>query len=451
MKKQKKEYKCSNCGYIAPVYYGRCPECRSFNTIEEVASVTSSSAVKNKIAQAEKLDQVDFSKEERISSGIEEFDRVMGFGIVRDGVSIVTAKPGAGKSTLLLQVAHALSKKGLKILYASGEESLSQIKSRSLRIGKDSGENIWLYSHNIVEDIVDEGRRIDADIVIVDSIQTIKSRELTSRPGTPTQTMECASILTEFGKNPERKRAVFMVGQMTKEDELAGVRALEHLVDTVLLIETEDNEELRILVSTKNRYGSTGETGFFLMTEEGLMSLDNPSMYFMTKRSKEEYVPGSAITVTLEGTRPVLLEVEALASKSFLPYPSRIADCIKRERLNTLISILEERGGIKLYDRNMVVKTMGDMKLKEPSSNLAVLVSMASSTLNKPVDGEYVFIGDVGLTGELKQVPSIEKRLKEAHRMGFKKAFIPLSSQVKDVGIEVEKVRTLSELLNRLF
>lgn len=453
--KKKTVFKCNSCGYISAGFFGKCPQCNEWGTIEEVEEIenisTSSKGVKK--TKAKKLINIKSQDSFRLKTDIEEFNRVMGGGIVRDSISILTAKPGAGKSTLLLQVANDLSEKGYKVLYASGEESENQIKQRALRITKDISENIYVYSDTILDNVLVEIEEIDPDFIIIDSIQTFTLNEYPSRAASPTQVMECAHKMVELAKNQERPRMVFLVGQMTKEDELAGARALEHLVDTVLIIEGENQEELRSLLTSKNRYGSTGEMGFFLMTEKGMMSLDNPSEYFMTVRKKGEEVPGSALSVVREGTRPIILEIEALTAKSFLPYPSRIGECIRKEHLSTLISILEERANLRLIDKNVVIKATGGIKLKETASNLAVMMSIVSSLLNKPIDIETVFIGDVGLTGELKSVPSLELRLKEAERMGFEKAYVPeVSNRVKESlkSIEIIECKTILDVIEKI-
>lgn len=434
--KKKTIYICSNCKYESIGYMGKCPECNSWNTMEETQVVTkkgnNSTASKKRTINKDsikRLKEIETSNSDRIITGIGEFNRVMGGGIIKDSVTILSAKPGAGKSTLLLQVTDELANLGLKVLYASGEESESQIKSRADRILKNVNENVWVVSDNSLDNILDIIEKIDPDIVIVDSIQTFTLDGFPgSRAGSPTQTMECAYELVKIAKNIERPRAVFLVGQMTKADELAGVRALEHLVDTVLIIDGESGEELRTLLTTKNRYGSTGEMGFFNMGEKGMVSIDNPSEYFMTKREDNLQISGSALTVVREGTRPIILEIESLVSPSFTPYPSRIGETMRKEQLNTLISILEQRGDIKLYDKNVVIKTTGGIILKEQASNLAAIMSIASSVFQKSIPNDTVFISDVGLTGELKRVPSLQVRLKEIDRMGFKKAYIAKGS-----------------------
>ena len=436
-------------------FMGRCPECGAFGSFQEVERAETSSGRKVKSASsAERLNKVQATNSQRVKTSINEFDRVMGGGIIKDSVTILTAKPGAGKSTLLLQVANDLARQGIRTLYASGEESTSQIKSRADRILKEIHDDLHVVSDNSLNSILDIIDRTDARFIIVDSIQTFTLDEFpTSRAGSPTQTMECAYELVKIAKSPDKPRIVFIVGQMTKEDELAGVRALEHLVDTVLVIEGESGEELRSLVSTKNRYGSTGEMGFFNMTEEGMVSIDNPSEYFMTKRSEENQVSGSALTVVREGTRPILLEVESLVSPSFTPYPARIGESMKREQMNTLVSILEQRGGIPLYDKNVVIKTTGGIKLKEHSANLAVIVSIVSSVHDSPVGSDTVFLADVGLTGELKKVPSLEARLREADRMGIRTAFVSsdYSRDTKLDNLNVVRLRTLKDVLGKVF
>ncbi len=457
--KTKTLYICSKCNYESIAYFGKCPECSSWNSLVETKIVESKS---NKISsrrifekkELKRLEDIKSTNSHRIVTSINEFNRVMGGGIIKDSVTILSAKPGAGKSTLLLQVANDLGNLGYKVLYASGEESESQIKTRADRILKEINKNMWVISDNSMDNVLEYIEEVDPDFIIIDSIQTFTLDAFpSSRAGSPTQTMECAYELVKRAKNPEKPRAVFLVGQMTKEDELAGVRALEHLVDTVLIIEGESGEELRSLLTTKNRYGSTGEMGFFNMTETGMESIDNPSEYFTSKREEGDIVSGSALTVVREGTRPIILEIESLVSPSFTPYPSRIGESMRREQLNTLVSILEQRGGIRLYDKNVVIKTTGGIKLSEQASNLAVIMSIASSVYQVGLPNDGVFIADVGLTGELKKVPSLDARLRELDRMGFKKAYLAPGSirGNKYKNLETIEVKTLKDLIKRCF
>ncbi len=451
--KKKIVYKCNKCGYISQGYFGKCPSCGAWNSLCEYNEKKSDQKLA-KTKSAKPLKDIEVGLENRVKTSIEEFNRVMGGGIVRDSVSILTAKPGAGKSTLLLQVANDLAKSGIKVLYASGEESETQIKARAERILNELSENIWVFSSTSMDFVLEEIEKIDPEFIIIDSIQTFSLREFSSRPASPTQTMECAHKMVEIAKNSENPRMVFIVGQMTKQDELAGLRQLEHLVDTVLMIDGDSNLELRSLLTTKNRYGSTGEIGFFIMEEHGMLSLDNPSLYFMTKRNEKELAAGTSLSVIREGTRPIILETEALVSKSFMPYPSRISENIGRENLNTLISILEERAGIRLIDKNVVVKTTGSIRLKEVASNLSVMMSIVSSVFNKPIKTDVVFVADVGLTGELKSVPAIEVRIKEADRMGFKKAYIAkgnLNKKLNLKNIEIIEKNNINNVISEVF
>lgn len=457
--KTKTIYSCSNCGFIQSKWTGKCVNCDTWNSFVE-SEVSKKVNLKFKTEsftrpkKAQKLSEIKVFNSDRIITDLHEFNRVVGGGIVRDSISILAAKPGAGKSTLLLQVAYDISKKGFKVLYASGEESESQIKKRANRIIGESlnEENIWIYSDISLNNVLKVINEIDPDFVIIDSIQTFILEEYSSRPGSPIQTMECANELLRVAKNVEKPRSVMIVGQMTKEDELAGVRALEHLVDCVLVIEGDNLEELRSLVCFKNRFGSTGEVGFFSMTERGMISIDNPSQFFMTKRDKEDEVFGSTLSVVKEGNRCIIVEIESLVSNSNAPYPSRISDCLKKDQLNTLISILEERGGIKLYDKNIVIKATGGIRLKEQSTNLSVIMSIVSSFKNKAVSNQFVFIGDVGLTGEIKRVPSMELRLKEVDRIGFSRVYVPEGENYKKFkNIEVRPFKYIYQVIQDVF
>ncbi|MDO5037246.1 MAG: DNA repair protein RadA [Tissierellia bacterium] len=454
MAKKKTQYTCKSCGYKSVAYMGKCPSCGQWETFEIQEEDTRPAGASRAKVQAKRLNQVQTREENRVQTSLKEFNRVMGGGILPDGVTILAASPGAGKSTLLFQVANDLAKRGISVLYASGEESETQIKDRALRISPDISDQLWIYGGTSLDRVLDQVEEIGAQALIVDSIQTFSLEAYPQRPGSPTQTMECAHALVDLAKNPVQPRMVFLVGQLTKENELAGVRALEHLVDTVLFIDHESREELRILVATKNRFGSTGEMGFFRMTDRGMTSIDNPSMYFMTQRKAGEELSGSALGLIKEGTRPVIVEVESLVSQSFTPYPQRISDCMGKDRLNTLVSILEERAGLGLFDKNIVIKTTGGISLKEGASSLAVLLSIASSLSHRPIGGDQVFIGDVGLTGEIKAVPSMELRLKEAARMGYKRAYtMPLSKDlVKSLEgqIEIKERRLLKEVIQEV-
>lgn len=456
MAKAKQVYVCTGCGQVYSKWQGKCDACKEWNTIEEQQPepVRKSGGKGKSNITTKRLIDVEGSTSARIVTGINEFNRVMGGGIVKDSLTIITARPGAGKSTLLLQVAQDVASQGMNVLYASGEESDSQIKNRAERILDDIHPNIWIHSDvsmNNVLALIDE---VDAELIIIDSIQTFIMEEYSSRPGSPVQTMECANALLQVAKSGTKPRAIIIVGQMTKDDEIAGVRALEHLVDAVLIIEGESGEELRGVIASKNRFGSTGEAAFFAMTERGMESIENPSEYFMTMREKNEQVSGSALTVVREGTRPIIVEIESLVSTSFTPYPARISENMKREQLNTLISILEQRGKVQLYDKNVVVKTTGGLKLKEQAVNLAVVMSVVSSEKGKGIPSDTIFIADIGLTGELKRVPTLEARLKEADRMGYKRAYVARKALQRELplkNLQVIEKNTLSEVIWSVF
>ena len=437
---------------------GKCPACGEWNTLEETmmkAKTGNSNLKVVKKKSTQRLVDVQSSKSDRIITDIDEFNRVMGGGIVRDSVSIIAAKPGAGKSTLLLQIADDIALKGYKVLYVSGEESDSQIKNRANRILEAINDNIWVLSDTSMDNVIAAIEEIDPNLIIIDSIQTFTLEEYApSRAGSPTQTMGCANELVNIAKSGEKPRAVILVGQMNKNEEMAGLRSLEHLVDTVLMIEGESEEELRGLVTTKNRFGGTGEMGFFTMTEKGMISINNPSEFFMTKREENEIVSGSALAVIREGSRPIIIETESLVSNSFTPYPSRIGGSLGKDQLNTLISILEQRGNINLFNKNVVIKTTGGLKLKEQSINLAVIMSIASSVYKRGIANDTAFIADVGLTGELKKIPSLESRVRELDRMGFRKVYVAKNSfsrKVKFDNIEVKEIKILQEVIRDVF
>ncbi|MCC0567459.1 DNA repair protein RadA [Brevibacillus borstelensis] len=456
--KKKIVYICSSCGGHHPKWQGFCNNCQERGTLveEEIGggNPVHSKKASNSNVVVKRLSETQSQNSHRIITSIGEFNRVMGGGIVKDSLTIITAVPGAGKSTLLLQVSQDVAKQGCKVLYASGEESDSQIKNRADRILGKIDNNVWVFSDTSMNSVLGAIEKTDPDLIIIDSIQTFLLEEYNSRPGSPTQTMECANALLKVAKDAKRPRAVIMVGQMTKDNELAGLRALEHLVDTVLVLDGEEGEELKQLSASKNRYGSTGEIGFFSMTETGLIPIDNPSEFFMTQREDNEVVSGSALTVVKEGTRPIILEIESLVSPSYTPYPSRIGECVKKDHLNTLVSILEQRAEIPLFNLNVVIKATGGLRLKEQSSNLAVLMSIVSSSKNIGIPNDTVFIADIGLTGELKKVPALETRIRELERMGFKRVYVAKNALRQ--GSTFEKIHvvacnTLSEVIGSVF
>lgn len=450
--KTKTKFICSNCNAVFLGWQAKCTNCGNFGTIEEVEASSYKTLDKDIVkTDVQKLKNINIDKDIRFITGIKELNRVLGGGVVKDSVNILTARPGCGKSTLLLQLALDFARKKIKTLYISAEESALQIKSRANRITKDIPDDIFIHSTTIMDDAIKSIKKTDAEIIILDSIQTVALNEFTARAASPTQTVECISKLVTLAKDPNKKRAVFIVCHMTKQDEMAGLRTLEHMVDSVLLLEGQSDDSLRTLTSTKNRFGRTGEVGLFKMEENGLLEIENPSEFFVTKREKD--ICASALSVVKEGSRMLVVEVESLVSKSFTNYPIRIGDSLKKDQLNTLISILEQRAGFNLYDRNVILKVTGGLSITEQAVNLAVIVSIVSSILNKPIARDSVFICEVGLTGELKKVANIKERLLELDRMGYKKAYISYENTIpKEIkNLKVEKSKTLKELIDKIF
>lgn len=454
--KIKTKYICSSCGSESSGWKAKCGNCGEFGTIEEVevSQISSRSTTSSVISKSnvEKLKNIKTDESERFLTGISELNRVLGGGIVRDSVNILTARPGCGKSTLLLQLSLDFAKRGVKTIYISAEESTSQIKNRANRVLKEIPENIWIHSTQSMDEAIKSIEEIDAEVVILDSIQTVTLSSLPSRAGSPTQTVECISELVRIAKNEKKPRAIFIVCHMTKQDEMAGLRTLEHMVDSVLLLEGESDESLRTLTSTKNRFGRTGEIGLFKMEEDGLVEIENPSEFFVTKRDTD--ISGSSLSVVKEGSRMLIVEVESLVSQSYTNYPNRIGDSLKKDQLNTLISILEERGKFNLYNKNVIIKTTGGLRITEQAVNLAVIISICSSLLSKSISRDSVFLAEVGLTGELKKVPNINERLMELDRMGYKKVYIAddvLDKKINLKNLKILKFKYLREVIEEVF
>lgn len=448
MAKNTTKYKCSNCGKIYLKPMGRCTQCNSWNTVDEFVEIQQNASFSGIVVKPIKASSIKRIENNRIDTGNSEINRMFGGGIVNDSVNIISAPPGAGKSTFATYLCGILCEAGYTVLYASGEESESQIKARVDRvIGDVIPDNMYILAdpQKKFESVTAAVMEIDPDFIVLDSIQTFTlERCLPSRSGSPTQVVECASELVSICKDGNRPRASLIIGQMVKNDELAGPRQLEHLVDAVYYFEGDPYEELRICTSSKNRFGEL-ETVFFNINE-GMKPIANPSEYLITKR--QEGIIGSAITIIKEGTMPVAVEVESLISRSFTPYPSRIGDGLRRDQLNITISILEQKNNMNFYDKNVVIKAMGNVKLQEPSTNLAIATSIASSYYKVPMSPDIVMLGDIGLTGELKKVQSIESKIKEAERMGFKKVIIPDQNISGTYTIDIFKAKTIKQAID---
>ncbi|HOO12680.1 MAG TPA: DNA repair protein RadA, partial [Bacillota bacterium] len=416
MARVKSVFVCQHCGYESPKWMGRCPGCGEWNTmVEEVLSKTDRrlSHAGGEGNKPVAMDQIDLSKETRNSTGMQELDRVLGGGIVRGSLVLVGGDPGIGKSTLLLQLAGSVSSRQ-RVLYVSGEESVKQVKIRGERLGISSG-NIFILGETDIDIILDQVKRMTPDMIIVDSIQTVYTPEISSAPGSVSQVREVTARLLQTAK--AMAIPTFIIGHVTKQGAIAGPRVLEHMVDTVLYFEGERYHSYRVIRSVKNRFGSTNEIGVFEMKDKGLVEVPNPSEFMLEGRPAG--VPGTVVVCSMEGTRPMLVELQALVSLSNLGMPRRMATGIDYNRLSMLMAVMEKRLGMQLQGQDAFVNVVGGLKIDEPAVDLGIVVAVASSFRNTPVDKTAVVIGEVGLTGEVRAVNSIDRRVAEAAKLGF--------------------------------
>ena len=427
-------YVCSQCGYESPKWYGRCPECGEWNTFSEEmrqapAKAPSASVPLGSVAPAGynpndimKLEDVDSNDEVRYHTGISELDRVLGGGIVRGSLVLLGGDPGIGKSTLLLQICEYLGKEQ-KILYVSGEESRAQVKLRANRLGV-STENLTLASMTDIENVVHAILQTEPDIVMVDSIQTMNFAAVSSSSGSVSQVRECTQILARVAKNEEI--SIFLVGHVNKDGAIAGPKVLEHIVDAVLYFEGERHLSYRILRAVKNRYGSTNEIGVFEMTTEGLHQVENPSMMLLSGRPSN--VSGTCVACVIEGSRPILAEVQALVSKTSFGTPRRMSTGFDYNRTALLIAVLEKRAGYFFGNLDTYINVVGGLRLDEPAADLPISLALISSLLDKPIDDDVIAFGEIGLAGEIRAISNVEARVKEAQRLGFQKCLLPKAS-----------------------
>jgi DNA repair protein RadA/Sms len=452
MTKTKTRYVCQECGSAQPKWMGRCPDCGEWNTlVETVVEVsrpgTPSAATRQALVgrnTPQPLAEISADSYQRTQLPLAEFNRVLGGGLVPGALTLIGGDPGIGKSTLLLQISAGLTKEG-QVLYISGEESAQQIKLRASRLNI-SGDNLFILTETNVAAILEHIQQMSPQFLIVDSIQTVYMDELQSAPGSVSQVREGAARFQEVAKS--RNIPVFLIGHVTKTGAIAGPRVLEHIVDTVLYLEGERYHAYRMLRCVKNRFGATNEVGIFEMSDEGLSEVTNPSQAFLAERLPN--ASGSAIAVTLEGTRPLLVEVQALSSTTSFGNPRRTANGVDFNRLLLLIAVLTKRVGVRLSDQDVFVNVIGGMQIDEPASDLAVAAAIASSFRNRPVAADLVCIGEVGLSGELRAVGHLETRLKEAAKLGFKRCLLPASSHLKHLNpppLELIQVRSLTEAL----
>ncbi|PKR83085.1 DNA repair protein RadA [Heyndrickxia camelliae] len=451
MAKKTTKFICQSCGYESPKWMGRCPGCNEWNQMTEEVAVVSKPkgaflhTAPGTVAKAAPINTIQSEQEARVETDLVELNRVLGGGVVPGSLVLIGGDPGIGKSTLLLQVSSQLSTHQHKVLYISGEESVKQTKLRADRLQITSSE-LYVFSETNLEVIQQTIQDINPNFVIIDSIQTIFHPEVTSAPGSVSQVRECTAELMRIAKTNEI--AIFIVGHVTKEGNIAGPRLLEHMVDTVLYFEGERHHSYRILRAVKNRFGSTNEMAIFEMKELGLEEVENPSEIFLEERSKG--ASGSTVVASMEGTRPILVEIQALVSPTMFPTPRRMASGIDYNRVNLIMAVLEKRVGMLLQNQDAYLKVAGGVKIDEPAIDLAIAVSIASSFRDIPTNADDIVIGEIGLTGEVRRVSRIEQRVQEAAKLGFNRVIIPnnnLGGWKVPSNIQVIGVSTVKEAL----
>lgn len=445
--KNKIVYFCNNCGYETPKWMGKCPGCGDWDTMTEEREPAKESVkyTKSFVRKPEKLDDVAFLKEERFKTNIFELDRVLGGGIVKGSLVLVGGDPGIGKSTLLLQMCQTVDK-SVKILYVSGEESSRQIKMRAQRLSVDT-DNLLVLSETEQGNIIEAINQTNPDVVIIDSVQTVYDSGLSSAAGSVSQIREVTQSFMRLAK--ESETSILLVGHVTKEGAIAGPRVLEHMVDCVLYFEGERHQHYRILRAVKNRFGSTNEIGVFEMSDEGLKEVLNPSEMLLSGRPSN--TSGSCVICTLEGTRPILAEVQALVTRSNFPTPRRMSTGIDYNRVSLLLAVLEKRMGYNLSSQDAYVNVIGGIRVDEPAADLGVALAAASSYKGFSIGKDVLAFGEVGLTGEVRAVNNIEKRIAEGIKLGFKTIILPKGNKIKNTfsdNATIHKVASLHEVLN---
>ena len=451
-KAPKTAYVCNDCGAEFSRWQGQCSACKAWNTISEVRLISASNSAKNDRfsgyagetrAKIQTLSEISLQETPRFSSGFKELDRVLGGGIVPGSAILIGGHPGAGKSTLLLQVMCGLAK-NMTALYVTGEESLQQVAMRANRLNLPT-DKLNMLSETSVEQICNLADQLKPQIIVVDSIQVMHLSDIQSSPGSVAQVRECASFLTRYAKT--RQVAIIMVGHVTKDGTLAGPKVLEHAIDCSLLLEGEADSRFRTLRSHKNRFGAVNELGVFGMTEQGLREVKNPSAIFLSRG--DEQTPGSSVMVLWEGTRPLLVEIQALVDHSMLANPRRVAVGLEQNRLALLLAVLHRHGGLQMSDQDVFVNVVGGVKVGETGADLALLLALISSFRNRPLPQNLVVFGEVGLAGEIRPVTSGQERISEAAKHGFKRAIVPFANKPKSAveNMEVFTVKKLSDAL----
>ena len=451
-KAPKTAYVCNDCGAEFSRWQGQCSACKAWNTISEVRLISASNSTKNDRfsgyagetrAKIQTLSEISLQETPRFTSGFKELDRVLGGGIVPGSAILIGGHPGAGKSTLLLQVMCGLAK-NMTALYVTGEESLQQVAMRANRLNLPT-DKLNMLSETSVEQICNLADQLKPQIIVVDSIQVMHLSDIQSSPGSVAQVRECASFLTRYAKT--RQVAIIMVGHVTKDGTLAGPKVLEHAIDCSLLLEGEADSRFRTLRSHKNRFGAVNELGVFGMTEQGLREVKNPSAIFLSRG--DEQTPGSSVMVLWEGTRPLLVEIQALVDHSMLANPRRVAVGLEQNRLALLLAVLHRHGGLQMSDQDVFVNVVGGVKVGETGADLALLLALMSSFRNRPLPQDLVVFGEVGLAGEIRPVTSGQERISEAAKHGFKRAIVPFANKPKSAveNMEVFTVKKLSDAL----
>ena len=448
MAKEKSIFTCNECGGTSPKWLGKCPSCAAWNTLVE-SSAVAESGVRNRFAslagtaEVAVLADIEASDVDRTPTGHSELDRVLGGGIVQGGVLLIGGDPWIGKSTLLLQALDSLQRAGKKTLYVTGEESGAQVALRSRRLGLDRSQ-VSVLAEIQLEKILGALGAQQPDVAVIDSIQTVYSDQLTSAPGSVAQVRECAAHLTRAAKSAGV--CIVLVGHVTKEGALAGPRVLEHMVDTVLYFEGDTHSQFRLVRAIKNRFGAVNEIGVFAMTEKGLKGVSNPSAIFLSQHA--EPVPGSCVMVTLEGTRPLLVEIQALVDSGG-PSPRRLSVGLDRDRLAMLLAVLHRHAGVACMDQDVFINAVGGVRIGEPAADLAVMLAISSSLRGKPLPKGFIAFGEVGLAGEVRPAPRGQERLREAAKLGFTQAIVPKANAPKKPmdGMQVHAVERVEEAL----
>lgn len=450
MAKVKSKWICQECGYETAGYLGKCPECGAWGSlVEEVqfAAKPQQASVHDEFINREKpelLKDIHIGEELRVSTNISEFDRILGGGLVQGSLVLIAGDPGIGKSTILLQTSGELCKNNKKVLYVSAEESASQLKLRAQRLSINS-DSLYVYPQTSMESIKSQIEEIIPDVVVIDSIQAIYSQNVASSAGSVSQIRECTNLLMHIAKS--KNITIIVIGHVTKEGNIAGPKVLEHMVDTVIYFEGDKYKSYRMLRSMKNRFGNTSEVGIFEMHSDGLKEVKNPNELFLNERSQIA-TPGSAIIVTNEGTRPLLVEIQALVGTTPYPSPRRVTNGVDTSRVLQILAVLEKRVGLNLSKQDVYVNVMGGIDVYEPSADLGIALAVATCARDVVVDSQTVIIGEIGLSGEIHPVNNIEKRLNEAVMSGFKKAIIPYANKVEDKRIEIVPVKRLMDAIS---